>query len=169
MPRPLADASPLVAVAALAAVWLFIGIASGLGARALTAAFLARDTWLSRPRAFEDGGRFYQRRLRIRAWKDLLPEAGRTLGGDHSKAQLGSPDTASLERFVAETRRAEYVHWVHVGAGPWFFLVLPPWGGLVMTAFGALVHLPFVCIQRYNRPSFQRVIERRSKRGKADS
>ena len=38
-----------------------------------------------------------------------------------------------------------------------------------MTAFGALVHLPFVCIQRYNRPRFQRVIERRSKRGKADS
>lgn len=165
VPRPLDGASPLIAVVVLSLVWLLIGLASGLGAKSLSGAFLTRDTWLTRPRRFERGGRFYQRRLRIRSWKDLLPEAGRLLGGDHSKAQLGSPDTESLERFVSETRRAEYVHWANVGAGPWFFLVLPPWGGAVMTAFGAVVHLPFVCIQRYNRPRFQRLIDRRSERG----
>ncbi len=82
-------------------------------------------------------------------------------GGDHSKARLERRDTETLERFVAETRRAEYVHWVNVGAGPWFFLLLPLWGGAVMTAFGLAVHLPFVCVQRYNRPRFQRVIDRR--------
>jgi Glycosyl-4,4'-diaponeurosporenoate acyltransferase len=37
-----------------------------------------------------------------------------------------------LERFAAETRRAELAHWLILAASPWFFLWNPWWLGLAM-------------------------------------
>src|SRR4051812_6160767 len=74
------------------------------------AAFSA-DSHLYRLRGFEDGGRFYER-LRIKRWKDRLPEAGALFTGGFSKRSARTLDRAVLERFVVETRRAEWAHWV---------------------------------------------------------
>ena len=115
-------------------------------------------------RSFERDGRFYERRLRIRAWKDRLPEAGAYFRGGFAKDSLTDRSSANLQRFVAETRRAEYVHWTNVVAGPVFLLFLPLWGGLVMVAFALTVHMPFVAIQRYNRIRLQRTLDARARR-----
>lgn len=157
MPRPLDSASPLAAVLVLSLVWLAIGVATGAAASLLPRRLLAHDTWLTRPRAFEDGGRFYQRVLRINRWKDSLPEAG-AFGGGESLAHIAARDPRTLSRFAEGTRRAEYVHWANVAAGPCFFVFLPPWGGAVMTVFALAVHVPFICIQRYNRPRVLRLL-----------
>src|SRR5438132_1706658 len=75
-----------------------------------TAAF-AGDSWLYRQRGFERGGRLYER-LMIKRWKDRLPEAGALFTGGTSKRSLRTRDREVLERFVVETRRAEWTHWV---------------------------------------------------------
>ena len=71
---------------------------------------------------------------------------------------------AALERFAAETRRAELVHWVNAAAGPLFLVWCPPVIGAVMVVFGPVVHLPFVCIQRSNRAQIERVLAARRAR-----
>jgi glycosyl-4,4'-diaponeurosporenoate acyltransferase len=66
--------------------------------------------------------------------------------------------------FAAETRRAEWVHWI--AAAP--LLVMPAWnpGWLlaVMTGYAAAANAPFIAVQRYNRARIERVLIRGSSR-----
>lgn len=145
-------------------VWFAIGLLTGLVGHRVPLGRLEHDTWLTRLRPSELDGRFYERRLRIRHWKDRLPEAGETFAGGFSKRHLADRSESNLSRFVAETRRAEYVHWTNAAAGPLFLLFLPVWAGALMIVFGPVVHLPFVAIQRYNRARITRLLRRRPAR-----
>ncbi|NLA35617.1 MAG: hypothetical protein GX868_07995 [Actinobacteria bacterium] len=131
--------------------WVAFGVVSGvIGAFTPDRAF-SRDTVLTRVRAWEDGGRLYDRRLKVRRWKSALPEAGGLFRRGHSKASLGRMSLESLDRIIVETRRAEWVHWANAAFGLTFFAWTEPLIGAVMTVFGFVVHLPFVIVQRYNR------------------
>jgi glycosyl-4,4'-diaponeurosporenoate acyltransferase len=145
--------------------WVVIGFTTGFGVHRIPLRRLERDNWLTRPRKFEDGGRFYERRLHIRSWKDKLPEKGDIFPGGFSKRTITDRSDGFLERFAAETRRAETVHWMNAVSGP-LFLVWCSWPlGVVMICFGWAGHLPFVCIQRYNRSRIERTLARRHAAG----
>jgi glycosyl-4,4'-diaponeurosporenoate acyltransferase len=154
----------LAAIAILSGCWFAIGLCTGWTGHRLDLGRLDHDTWLTKVRSFEQDGRFYERRMRIRSWKDRLPEGGATFEGGFSKARMGGRSDEHLQRFAAETRRAEYVHWANAASGPLFAVFLPPWIVAVMTAFGVVVHLPFIAIQRYNRARLERTIARRHRR-----
>lgn len=124
---------------------------TGYAAHRLPDRRLARDGWLLRQRRFEDGGRFYRRRLRIQRWKDRLPEAGALFAGGMSKRALPAYDAAGLELFARETRRAELGHWWALACGPVFVLWNPPLAAALLIGYGVVVNLPFILIQRYNR------------------
>jgi glycosyl-4,4'-diaponeurosporenoate acyltransferase len=143
--------------------WVFIGLVTGFFVHRLPLSRLSGDGWLTRPRAFEQGGRFYERHLRIRIWKDKLPEKGDLFRGGFSKRRIRERSDGFLERFAAETRRAELVHWMNAAAGPLFLLWCPPRLGLSMIVFGVVAHLPFVVIQRYNRARIVRTLARRGR------
>ncbi len=113
-------------------------------------------------RPVERGGRLYER-LRIRRWKDRLPEAGALFAGGVSKRRLAG----DLERFAAETRRAEYGHWLAMAFAPVFALWNPLMGLVLMATYSVVVNAPFIAIQRYNRQRAQRVLTRRSQRSTA--
>jgi glycosyl-4,4'-diaponeurosporenoate acyltransferase len=130
---------------------------SGYAAHRLPLGCLQQDGWLLRPRRWERGGRVYARRLHIHRWKDHLPEAGAFFAGGVSKRHV----TRDLDRFVAETRRAEYGHWMAIACCPAFALWNPPIGLVLMTAYSLLANAPFIAIQRYNRQRAQRVLARR--------
>jgi glycosyl-4,4'-diaponeurosporenoate acyltransferase len=112
---------------------------------------LSRDTWLLRPRRFEDRGRWYRRWWRIERWKDRVPEAGGLFPGGISKAHLPAPGRSGLGLFIRETRRAELAHWWALACGPLFALWNEPLPTALLIAYGVLVNLPFIAIQRYNR------------------
>ncbi|MFM7068933.1 MAG: hypothetical protein ACKOYM_05665 [Actinomycetes bacterium] len=156
--------SPWTAVAVSVVAWTILGIVSGVAVHALPQQRLDHDTWLTRQRAFEADGRWYERTLRIRRWKDRLPEGGAWLPGGVSKTRLPGRSDADLAGFAAETRRAEIVHWVNLAAGPWFFIWCPPLIGGSMVAFGVIAHTPFICVQRYNRARIAPTTARRSRR-----
>src|SRR5690349_19060265 len=92
-----------------AAVWAAWSVVVGITVHLVPARVFTHDTWLTRLRPFERDGRLYER-VRIRRWKDRLPEAGALFSRDGSKRALPGRSRAGLERFVLETRRAEYVH-----------------------------------------------------------
>ena len=56
------------------------------------------------------------------------------------------------ERLVQETCVAECVHWVLLGLSPVFvFTMAQPYAAIAATLY-ALSHVPFIVIQRFNRP-----------------
>lgn len=154
--------SDLTAVAVSCVAWVVVGVVTGYVLVRLPAERFAHDSWLTRPRSFEDSGGWYQRRLRIRRWKDRLPEKGDMFRDGFSKRHLLDRSDAHLQRFVAETRRAEYVHWANLAAGPLFFIWCPPLLGGAMVLFGVVAHLPFIVVQRFNRERLTRILDRRA-------
>lgn len=139
--------------------WVMISLFWGTVAGRWGPAIVGRDTWWTRIRAWERDGSWY-RKIGIRRWKDALPESNRLGGGDRpSKRHL--PSAGRLEEFVAETRRAEYVHVAIAASGVLFILWNPPWLAVVMVVFGVMFNLPFIAIQRYNRLRLDRVLARR--------
>ncbi|MFZ4518578.1 MAG: hypothetical protein ACOYOP_09325 [Microthrixaceae bacterium] len=145
--------------------WVLLGLTTGFFVHRLPLSYLSRDRWITRPRAWEDDGRFYEKRLRIRRWKDKLPEKGDLFRGGFSKRVIRDRSDGFLDRFAAETRRAELVHWMNAGSGPLFLIWCPWYLGLVMIGFGWIAHLPFIAIQRYNRARITRTLRRRGRLG----
>ena len=132
-------------LAANVVFWATVHTGTGYAAHRLPADRLQTDGWLLRVRLFEP--RLYEQ-LRVRRWKDRVPEAGALFVGGISKRHL--PD--SIETFVVETRRAELAHWWALTAGPVSALWNPLLGVALMVAYGVAANAPFIVIQRYNRP-----------------
>lgn len=136
--------------------WATIHAGSGYLVHRLPPGRLQQDGWLLRLHAIEASGRLYLKVLRIRRWKDRLPEAGALFSGGRSKRGL----SGDLDRFVVETRRAERGHWLAMAGGPLFALWNPLSGLVLMLVYGVTVNAPFIAVQRYNRQRAQRVMKR---------
>jgi len=105
--------------------------------------------------------------LRLSSWiwprslrKRLLPDAGPALPGGVAKGGLVRRDRRALEQLVAETRRAELVHWCLWPFGIVTALWPPPAGGLLNLLFASLFNLPCLAVQRYNRLRLQTTLAR---------
>jgi glycosyl-4,4'-diaponeurosporenoate acyltransferase len=132
-----------------AVIWLAICVAAGWAGGRLPRRWIASDTTLTRIREFERRGRIYQR-LRVRRWKHRLPESN-SLGPVSRPTKRTLTGRSAVPTYVAETRRAEYVHWAIMAAGPIFFVWSPTWVARTMTLFGIAFNLPFIAVQRFNR------------------
>jgi glycosyl-4,4'-diaponeurosporenoate acyltransferase len=139
------------------AAWAVIGVSVGYALHRTPRRRLDHDTWLTRPRRWERGGRAYER-LGIRRWKDAVPELGALFAGGVSKRSTGG--LAGLPQFAAETRRAEYTHWLVMAAGPLFVLWNPWYLAVVMVVYAVVANLPCLVIQRYNRARITRIANR---------
>ena len=116
-----------------------------------------------RCRDWERGGRVYNK-LHIRRWNDRLPDMSRLMP-DMLKKKLSAADPMSL---VQETCVAEAVHTASSLLGLVCLGLWPGWGGvLVWLVWFLLGNLPFILIQRYNRPRLIRLralLQRREQR-----
>src|SRR3954453_20867225 len=117
---PLVHLSDGLAVAVDATAWAIIQASAGYFAHRLPPHRLDHDTWLTRERRFERGGRLYER-FGIRRWKDALPEAGAVFAGGMTKAHR-TRSVDGLIAFAVETRRAEISHWIPGLVSPVFLL-----------------------------------------------
>lgn len=145
------------ALAALACAlgWLGWSVLIGALAQRLPLTALEGDSWLTGQRPWPESKESYEQRLGIERWKGLLPDAGDALPGGVRKNSLVSRDSATLQRLVAETRRAELVH---LAIWPFWIVTalwLPPIGVLINLTFATLFNLPCLWLQRYNRLRLQ--------------
>jgi glycosyl-4,4'-diaponeurosporenoate acyltransferase len=145
-------------------VWAIVHTGTGYLVHRLPDRGFARDRWWSHLLRFERSGRFYEDVLRIKRWKDRMPEAGALFPGGRSKRALPGRDGDALQLFVTETRRAEAAHWLAALASPCFVLWNPPLAAALVMVYGFGVNLPFIAIQRYNRARVARIVERRGRR-----
>lgn len=109
-----------------------------------------------RPLRWEERGRLYEA-LGIKRWKDLLPDMSRVLS-DMVPKKLTEATPEQIGLLLAETCRAEAVHWGEIAAGLAGAAICPNWFGWVLTGLWAVFgNLPFILIQRYNRPRLIRL------------
>lgn len=115
--------------------------------------------------AWERGGRVYEK-LGIRFWQARLPDMSRILPGIMPEKRLAGRGitAANLERMLRETVVAEAVHGLLILAGLVCVPIWPGLGGWAFFGLFALGNLPFILIQRYNRPRLLRLYEKQKRK-----
>ncbi len=116
------------------------------------ASFFDPSKPIYRIRKWEVEGSFYTKKLRIKKWKDKLPQyiAKNGFSKKHMK-NLSEMEPAYIRKFISETCRGE---WDHLMCCTYFFIAF--WINSLCYAvlFSCIVifcNLPFIAIQRYNR------------------
>ena len=150
------------AVALSSLVWFVTSLIVGRVATGWDLERVRRTGPVTRLRGWERNGAWWVRHLRVLRWKDRVPEAGAFYAGGYAKRTVGSRATPDLERFRAETIRAERVHWLLLASTPIHLVWCRPTVALGMAAFGVAANVPFVIIQRTNRGRLDRVLDRRA-------
>ncbi|MGN1068438.1 MAG: hypothetical protein ACI4RE_06015 [Christensenellales bacterium] len=131
-----------------------IGILAHVIGEALPRHWFDASRFPYRAYAFERNGRFYEA-LGIRKWKNVLPDKSRIAPGTYRKAIRGSAQqhsAAHMERLLQETCVAECVHWALLVISPILLFTMESPAAYVMTPLYGLSNLPYIMIQRYNRP-----------------
>ncbi len=103
-------------------------------------------------RKWEDRGRFYINILKIKKWKDKLPQYVPKNGfSKRNLEKISKLNKKYIDKFIAETCRAEWNHFmccmywvvaVFVNSGFYVFL---------FSCISIVINLPFLFIQRFNR------------------
>lgn len=119
-------------------------------------AWLDPDLKLFHSYAWEDNGRIYERLFHISRWKDYLPTVSSPTHFD--KTHFTSLDEDYIKQFIWELNMAESHHLRSIIT----CLVFALWNPLDMFLFvftvNVLIHLPFIMIQRYNRPRLRHIL-----------
>lgn len=137
-----------------------IGILSFVAGRLLPKKWFNPQAFPYHTFPFEKDGSIY-RKIGIHKWQHRIPDMSRILPGlMPRKAIPGKPTAAELDTMIKETCVAECIHGILCLAG---FACLRLWsgiGGIIVALLYALGNLPFILVQRYNRPRLQRLRSR---------
>ena len=106
----------------------------------------------------ENGGKIYER-FHIRRWKDIAPDMNKILPalmpGRAPRAMHSSKE--EVEGLLQETCVAEVIHLALAVLGFQCVHIWPGFPGLLIALLHAVGNLPFIMIQRYNRPRFCKI------------
>ena len=110
---------------------------------------------------FEREGQFYKK-LNISAWQSRVPDMSRLCKKLMPPKKLeGRPDGDTLRLMINETCVAELIHSLLCLSGLGVLWFCPGFGGAVIwLVYCLLGNLPFILIQRYNRPRLVKLLRR---------
>ena len=138
-------------IGAFLAFIVVLGIISHVLGEAIPRDAVRFDKFPYAPNKWENGGYFYKK-LRIEAWKRALPDKSRYMR-TMVKKNLGEDRSSKhIKLLIEETCVAELVHWLLLFASPLFRLFPESVFGIVASILYGLSNVPFIMIQRYNRP-----------------
>lgn len=116
--------------------------------------------WLYRERKWEHGGRLYDHLFAVRKWKSCLPEVSDFIKAIFPKKHLAKSDFDYLNAFLLETCKAELTHWLIIGSSFLFVFWSGIFTSLKVFLFASVLNLPYIIIQRYNRPRIIRLLKK---------
>ena len=140
-----------------------LGVASHFIGEALPRKWFVWDRFPWRDFSWEKKGRVYDA-LRIRAWKDRVPDMSRLFKRMVPKRVGKCPKAEDVWRLVRETCVAEAVHLGLCLLSPGIWLFWRNTVGVLLSLLFVLCNLPFMFIQRYNRPTLVALATRLEKR-----
>ncbi|MEG0145202.1 MAG: hypothetical protein RR452_02455 [Clostridia bacterium] len=110
------------------------------------------------PFKFEKGGMIYTK-LRIQFWKDKVPDMSQHVKSAFRKKITVFRSTDYLDILIRETCVAEFVHFALILISPVFMVLMDENVGWIATILFMIGNIPFVLIQRYNRPRLVKLME----------
>lgn len=108
---------------------------------------------------WEKNGTIYNK-LRIQKWKDRVPDMSKYVKTMFAKEIVSARDPKYTHRLILETCVAELVHYVLILLSPIFTQYMDGIYGNIASVLYVLGNLPFVLIQRYNRPRLIQLMEK---------
>ncbi len=114
------------------------------------------------PFKWEQNGQFYTR-FKIQFWKDKVPDMSQYVKSMFRKKISVFRDFDYIKELILETCVAEFVHWMLVLISPVFLVLMEGVAGRIGAVVYALGNLPFVMIQRYNRPRLVSLMSRQKR------
>lgn len=118
------------------------------------------------PYAWEKDGKVYEK-LGIAKWKDKMPDKSKFTFAQNKTVRKSVGRDASgahFELLARETCVAEAVHWALLVISPVLLITMTGWLSIVATVLYGLSNVPFIMIQRYNRPRLVRLYKRMNAR-----
>ncbi|MBP7237386.1 MAG: hypothetical protein KBA07_05020 [Petrotogaceae bacterium] len=113
-----------------------------------------------KPHRWEKNGSIYQTLFKVKKWKKFLPDGGAVMKNGYRKKRLRNYSVIELEKFLAESCRAELVHLLAI-LPFWIFGFFAPIEILVyMFIYAVSVNFPCIIVQRYNRPRILHLMEK---------
>lgn len=106
---------------------------------------------------FEDKGTVYQKLFKVKSWKDKVPEGSQFFTNTYNKRELKDNSPETIDAFLVEVNRAEITHWGILFTLPIVLLFNPKWTYMIHTIYALATNIPFIIIQRYNRPRFEAI------------
>lgn len=128
-----------------------IGIASHFIGNALPRRWFRWESFPYRSFSWEREGQIYKA-IRIQDWKDRVPDMSKLCANMVRKEVRSRPTAESTQRLIAESCVAEAVHFTLLFASLPVMSIWEGIGGKIVYCLCILGNLPFMLIQRYNRP-----------------
>ena len=122
------------------------------------------DNRLFAERKWENGGRVYNK-LHISKWKSKLPDMSRYITSMIAKRLQGKETTDDIKKLIAETCVAEAAHIILILLSLGMIVIWKSPGGVICCLCYAAGNVPYIIIQRYNRPRLVRMMKRLESRG----
>lgn len=139
-----------------------LGVLSFFLGRLLPKRWLHPDKFPFRTYAWED--RLWKA-LQIRKWQAKVPDMSRLFKKLMPEKKLTQQTVQELPLMIEETCVAELTHGLLCIAGLALLAIWPGIGGIILTVIYIVFgNLPFLLIQRYNRPRLQNLLERQTRR-----
>lgn len=141
-----------------------LGILSHFVGQALPRSAFHADRFPYKTRKWEKGGKVYEK-LGIRRWKDVVPDMSKIMPDMVKKKMTDSVRENGPGVLIAETCVAELTHrcLIILSAGIFFFWH-DAWAIVFWLVYNILGNVPFILIQRYNRPRLMLLEQRRNRR-----
>ena len=140
---------------------IFLGIISYPAGRMISRGNPNPENPVFRVRSWEKDGTVYDK-LNIRGWKDRIPDISKVLGGRMPVKKLKPGFTAEQIRImIRETCTAEVIHDLLSLLGLKLTVLWKGTGGMILfllyVFFG---NVPFILVQRYNRPRLKKLLRK---------
>ena len=103
--------------------------------------------------------------LQIRKWQSKVPDMSTLVKKLMPEKKLTQQTVQELPLMIEETCVAELTHGLLCIAGLFLLKIWPGTGGVFLTVIYIVFgNLPFLLIQRYNRPRLQKLLARQTRR-----
>jgi glycosyl-4,4'-diaponeurosporenoate acyltransferase len=101
----------------------------------------------------------YEKVFFIRRWKHLLPDGAPWFDG-FPKKKLESTEPGYLRKFILETRRGEFSHWLQIIAITGFIAWNPFPANLIIISYALASNLPCLLNLRHTRQRLLPVLQK---------
>ena len=128
-----------------------IGILAHYIGESLPRSWFSENKFPYKTVAFEKNGKIYER-VGIKKWKTKLPDMSRVMRDMLPKRVTYDATSQSVNLLIKETCVAEFMHQSLCLFSVGIYLIWKNYIGIILTLVFIVCNIPFILIQRYNRP-----------------